>query len=165
MIRLTSSVQNTRRALPRRYNWIVLTFLCCGSIVSVISAADGAAHDLQREQGGVRLLHDPLQEPQDHRILHQASGGQVSQWQYQWWHRDSAVTMMTTQSTITMPHQFYWGQVRATTWHVSGPTRDTGAVLRCVVTARPLPGPILVSVFRGAPTLHPATLSILEHLA
>ena len=48
-------------------------------VLTVISAADGAAHDLQREQGGVRLLHDPLQQPQDHRILHQASGGQVSQ--------------------------------------------------------------------------------------
>ena len=40
---------------------------------------------------------------------------------------------------------------------MSGPTRDTrdmGAVLWAVVSGWPLLGPILVSVFRVAPTLH-----------
>ena len=39
---------------------------------------DGAAHDLQRQQGGVRQLPDHQAQPQDHRLLHKPHGRRVS---------------------------------------------------------------------------------------
>ena len=44
----------------------------------MLSTDDGAAHDLQRQQGGVRQLPDHQAQPQDHRLLHKPHGRRVS---------------------------------------------------------------------------------------
>ena len=44
----------------------------------MLSTDDGAAHDIQRQQGGVRQLPDHQAQPQDHRLLHKPHGRRVS---------------------------------------------------------------------------------------
>ena len=45
---------------------------------NVVLTDDGAAHDIQRQQGGVRQLPDHQAQPQDHRLLHKPHGRRVS---------------------------------------------------------------------------------------
>ena len=47
-------------------------------LIEIYSFLDnGETRDIQREQGGVRYLQDPLRQPQDHWVLHWAYQGKV----------------------------------------------------------------------------------------